>query len=764
MNRQAVTLTPINEAEAVIEPFWDERLSGLQLWSIDQGRAHGLRVFQNWCWVGFEWQRRPDAGPALRMVRRFDVPCRDYDRLVVSVMAPEGSIVRITAQTDKGIRQFRSPPSPLLKQEHVLELEGASRVEAVTLEIDAALEGVAAGWLNWIGLQDSHRLEGYLRRLDRFDDRWDGYLKPESYEPCFTPSYGLVLSVGELEALLRRHQELLSRKNESPFVAAARQAARTPPERLIGDYVSFCDDTRYNRQRDHGKHLLTHGPNAAIAGHLLRDKSLLRLAGRYALAIASCTHWDDGFICRFPGSTFDHRCFVESLCAYDVAAILDLAGEMFTGLGRGYLMRRLTLEGLASIQYNTWRCEYIFGCNQLAWFTPGRMLAMAVLEKDWPRVRDYREIAYRELVESLNQTILPDGGYVEGPTYFRCVGRDAGLSFYHYSRSVGKPLPDVVPDVMKRCGDFAEAIISTDDSADVIPICDARASHEPLSQVMMAHALPESAWARMGRKTLEGPVDWLSRSLPGRTVPSMLDNAIAWQIGESLSLQADNPRPFVFLPDMGVMTSHRTIGGKPVKILIQGNKANAGHAHEDKGSFVLEFAGETLAMDPGTCSYSSPLAEILKHCQRHNMLVPVGLPWRACPKNPLPADVKPTGRGDETSFHAQIDAAPGWEPYFKEWRRTWDSPTPDKLVIEDEYELSAGQAVEFYWQTRLPVNISGCTATIEGRHGIALLEAPADCTWRIDELPLPDGVQRRLAIRKTATKGTFTVTVVLRAR
>ena len=48
-------------------------------------------------------------------------------------------------------------------------------------------------------------------------------------------------------------------------------------------------------------------------------------------------------------------------------------------------------------------------------------------------------------------------------------------------------------------------------------------------------------------------------------------------------------------------------------------KAGAGHNHEDKGSFVLEFAGETFAMDPGTCDYSNPLAEILSHCERHNM-------------------------------------------------------------------------------------------------------------------------------------------------
>ena len=35
--------TPINMAEAVIEPFWDPALSGLKEWRIAPGTAHGLR-------------------------------------------------------------------------------------------------------------------------------------------------------------------------------------------------------------------------------------------------------------------------------------------------------------------------------------------------------------------------------------------------------------------------------------------------------------------------------------------------------------------------------------------------------------------------------------------------------------------------------------------------------------------------------------------------------------------------------------------------
>ena len=121
------------------------------------------------------------------------------------------------------------------------------------------------------------------------------------------------------------HGAFLGRHGDSPFTLAARQAAALTPEKMVHEFVNFWTDTRYCRERDHGKHLLTHGPNAAVAGLLLKDKQLLRLGARYALALAMCGRWDDGMICYFPGGTFEHRCFVQSLCVHEVALLLDLA-------------------------------------------------------------------------------------------------------------------------------------------------------------------------------------------------------------------------------------------------------------------------------------------------------------------------------------------------------------------------------------------------------------------------------------------------------
>lgn len=747
--------TPINAAEGILDALWDPKISGLAHWRVEPGTAHGLRVWQNWCFAEFEWARKPADGRALTMSRAFNADCTGYDRVVVSIMAPRGSICRIIADTDAGRRTFVSPPAPELKKEHVVELEGARVLHTLTLELTSDADGVSSGWINWVGLQHRQLLERVTGLWDRFDARWEGYLQPESFAPTFTPVHGLLINAEELAALRVKHDAHLAAHGESPFTRAAAVAQRLEPERMVRDFVNFWNDTRYNRERDHDNSLLYqmpvgHAVNAVVAGLLRRDPALLRLGARFAMALGMCGRWDDGMICYFPGGLFEHRCFVQSLCMHEIALVLDLAGEMFTEVGREYLKRRLAEEGLGAIHFNTWKHEYIFHCNQLAWFTPGRMSACTLLEKSWPRVKTYTELAYADLKESLGYAILPDGGYVEGPTYFRCVARDGGLSLYYYARARGLRLADIIPGPVRLTGDFGAAVRSTDATQDVIPICDARATLEQEALAIMALALPQSDWVTMFRKSL------------GRT-QGLAETILACKLEAEVPAAGPAPRPFVFLPEMGLMAATRRLGDGWTKILLLGNKAGAGHTHEDKGSFILEHRGETYAMDPGTCDYSSPLAGILKNCERHNMLVPTGQLERPEPECPLSHDVRPQGTGDETRFNATIDAAPGWTQY-RRWTRTWDSPTPDRLTITDDYELApdGGTGVEFYWQTALPVSVTGQTITLTGQHGRAVIQAPAGTTVRVDDLPMPPGrIQRRIAIVSAATKGTLVVTVRL---
>ncbi len=128
-----------------------------------------------------------------------------------------------------------------------MDLAGATRLNSVTIEIEAAGEGIAQGWFNWLGLQHSARLSRMLKPQSAWDERWEKHLKDESYEPQFTPSYGLVLNADELKTMRERHAALTADGSPSPFVAAAEAASARDPETIIHDFVNFWSETRYNR-------------------------------------------------------------------------------------------------------------------------------------------------------------------------------------------------------------------------------------------------------------------------------------------------------------------------------------------------------------------------------------------------------------------------------------------------------------------------------------------------------------------------------------
>jgi hypothetical protein len=737
--------TPINAAEAVFEAFFDETLSGLPHWKIHGGGAEGLVVRQTWANVAFDWQRPPadPAAPALRMSRRYDVDCTDYDTLLFSLVTPPGMRVALIAATDNGERRNLSTPFGAQKRELPLPLDGGRRLLELTIEIypdRIKTPDAACGWFNWIGLQHGATLERYLRQFTRFDERWEDYLQPADYEPTFAPAYGLHLTGTELAAA-RAALAQAGGLRTSPLWELAEDAQKLVPERMTTDYVNLWNDTRFNRVRDTGNLLLTHGANAAQAAVLFRDKKLGRLAARYAICLAHCTRWDPSFLSWMTGCQWEHRAFVPSLVMYDCALILDLCGEWFTDYGRQVILRRLAEEGQGTNNYNTWWYTYIFWCNQTAWFMPGRMYAYLVLERTMPvtwapypkpeqsRVAPYTDLALADLHDNLAKILLPDGGYTEGPGYFTLTARQALITFYYYARARGLDARTLVPKALYATAIMAETLASTSDDAQMILICDAQCIPQE-GAAFLAWLMPDSHWATIFRKSV------------ARTGGQPM-TLIAQNLARDIPATGPAFHPLTNMPKIGQMASHRQLNGEWVKLFLMGNQSGAAHTHEDKGSFVLEFAGDSFAKDFGICDYSNPLANVMKHCQRHNMLVPCcDTGARPMPQNPIFADITPHGHGDETSFHATMELAAGWEGWFTRWTRTWDAPTPADLTITDNWALEKGDGVVFHWTTPLPISLdaSNRRAIIEGRRGRAVLTWGEGIEAAVEALPLEEPV------------------------
>ena len=728
----------LNSAEAVFAPFFDPALAELADWTADAPGVQGLKLTQSWAFVIVNWEHCAADGLVFRLHRRYDnLDCSAYDRLLVCLNLPEDSVISIRAETEAGPRHRLGQPSGATRHEEWLPLEGAKHLTALTIEVRNPQPSAGSAWLLWFGFQHTARLPFHLAQWTGYDERWEKYLQPAEFEPAFTPVYGLLINPQELEEVRR---DFAGSPVTAELRALAEIARRVRPESLIGEDLKYWSTNVLRRERDINKMLSLHGPFAAQAGILWRDKELCRLAARFALSMVHCDHWEDVFFAHFRGSAWDQRGFPQATATWDCAMILDLCGEWFTPLGRDLILRRIATEAHGAMCQASWWWEYMYYGNQLAWISPARIYGLLVLEQTMParyenlpkpptRVRPHTDLAWDNLQENLAKALLPDGGYLEGVSYFTYTARQAFLCAQLYARARGVDPRSLIAPALLRTDRLAEMLYSTDDSQDMILIADAVfAISEGIA--FLAWMMPQSHWVTVYRKSLRraGAAPML--------LPLRLDRDIPAH-GPELAA-------FCEMPDTGMMCSVRRLQGEDVKLFIMGNRSGGDHQHEDKGHFVLECAGDSFAFDFGVLDYANPATELLKQAQRHNMLTPWSDGERPRPKNPIHADLKPQGSGDATRFHASLDATTGWEGWFKRWRRTWDSPQPDRLVITDEWAVEKGRGVAFHWTTRLPMRLEGSKVIIEGRRAIAELGLPAGVTAEIEQLPLQDPRRTRI--------------------
>ncbi|MFI5356351.1 MAG: heparinase II/III family protein [Opitutales bacterium] len=774
-------LTTINSAEAVFEPFFDENLSEESHWDFTTPGVTGLARVRGWAFVIFQWSLPAPDGLVLRMQRTYDppLPCADYDRLLVCLNVPDEAVIHAAVTTDAGPRERTAAPAGATRREEWVDLAGATAIRSLRVEVRSPHRRAGSGWLLWIGLQHTGRLPAHLAQWKGYDEKWEKYLQPPEFEPSFTPSYGLLIDAAELAGVRGEFAN-------SPVTAELRflgeRARAQRPESMIGENLNFWSANVFRRERDIGKMLSLHGSFAAQAGVLWRDKELCRLAARFALSLVHCDHWEDIFFAHFRGSTWEQRGFVQSIGAWDCAVILDLCGEWFTPLGRELVLRRLATESHGAMCHASWWWEYMYHTNQMAWISPARIYSLLVLEphmparyKNYPkpdhsRVAPHTDLAWDNLTENISHALLPDGGYLEGATYFTWTARQAILGAQLYGRGRRRDARALVAPALLQTGRLAEMLYSTDDGQEMILTGDAvMAIGEGVA--LLAWLLPNSHWVTLLHKQLKraGAAPLLLALRLAREVPAT---------GPALA-------PFLEMPDTGMMCSVRRLGPELVKLFIMGNKSGGDHQHEDKGSFVLECAGDSFAFDFGVVDYANPVTDLLKQCQRHNMLAPWSDDARPHPQNPIHADVKPHGAGDATRFHATVDASPGWEGWFSKWQRTWDSPAPDTLVITDDWVVAQGRGVVFHWTTQLPMRLAGDRVIIEGRRATAELRLPPGLAAQLDALPLQDPrrtaveldrrdiiqfgwklpeTQPRLTLRQAGRSGTLRVEVKLKLK
>ncbi len=753
---QRVHPIPFNVGEAVIEPFWASGFHTFAQWRVTCTPGTAARVQEQWSNVGFEWARAPASGPVFSLHRELTVDCADYDALTLSCVLPPQTHLVLIASTDAGDRRTATPAGDGTPREFALALEGARTLTRLEIECHTLTPEPMQGCFYWIGLENAAGLAAHLHRWElQRNIHWERYLAPVE-DPSFTPAYGIFLDPAQLDTLRARHAQYVQACGTSPFLEIRDEILNGPaPESQIREFVG-AEWELLTRERDKRKYyqLVRKARNAATAGIILKDRLLMEAAVKYAVSIAICDKWGASHVNDLPGCEFESRVFYIGECMEDIAITLDLAGEFISWHGREYLQRRIADYGMGAVNYTVWRWDYIHQCNQMPAFSRSRLYACLVLERAWERVRPYTDLALEEMGQSLAHIIHADGGFSEGPHYLQYALQTSLPACYYFARARNLPFASVLPGAVHATARYVEAFTSTDDAQEFIPHndggWDSRFTNEE-AVVFLAAMLPESHWVTAWRKFRQRR-------------PKRSKLIYAWEIEDAIPAHGPAFTPRVVLDSVGIAASLRHAGAEPVKLMIIGATASnaGGHQHADIGSFVLEFAGDTFAMDSGTCRYDNVHADLFARHDRHNVLVPAGTEERPVMTKRVQGRFVPELTSDTTRLHARINLDTAWPGYFTALTREWISETPEALHIRDTYTLAKGTGADWQWLTLLDVAVTARNVVVSGRRGRAVITIPEGCTVHVDRLSMPDErVQRRITFHREGRQGIIDVPIRL---
>jgi hypothetical protein len=695
-----MNLILLNEAEAVIEPFWDggtsdpndpdPRFRSLGDYRVETAPGALARAEQGWAFVFLTVDRTVPGAPVLKLHRTCSLDVSDYDTFLLSGNFPKCFSVSLSVLLDgREVPLFRGVNGTGTANEYSAGFRGRM-LSAITLEIRSGQSGVQ-GELSWFGLANGSRLAQMLERKSRYDPSWPGYFTQPAGD--IVPDIGILFDGDELRQLRKKLSAPPFREIYAVKKKQAEADMALVPENYIGRYVPYFD-LRWNRTRDRawvGAHKSGYGmhivmENLAFVGIVENDPEMLRMAARHAIAAAHCEYWFESPMDNLPGATWHHRSFTENFFCRSVSLVLDWCGSLLTPFAKQVLRDALALKGLPRLESDFKRVEYIRHINQGIVFSEGRVLALLALLPRHPRYRSNLEEAERDVIEMVHNYENADGGTPEGPGYWMYTFGEVSGTIYALARYHHKPFT-AYRELFQRTGDFALSLLSMEDEGTAL---------EPISDT---HPDAHVSCALAGSfYQFTGKPEWKTlycKLLRMHRVDSDTFSLISAPLPDETELP---PQGFPLIyPVTGQAAVWRQGAEACTHLRLCTGPICITHYHEDRGSILLEADGETLCPDCGAAEYSESELLFLSFPQSHSLLNPVfagGALARQGQREKGGELTFSQVRGDGAELISDNTAAWSGRPYASVRRRVI-SPFAELLILEDAFALDRADSVEF---------------------------------------------------------------------
>ena len=614
-------LIPVNEAEAIIEPFWDggsseypkDKYSLLSEYTVTAAPGADATASQLWYCAEVSIRSAEPGRAAVILSRPCDIEIDGYDVFRVFGALPKNMRLSVRARIDGAAVAVIDGYAGTNDTDEIDGAFSGRKLTALELLFESADGKPCSAVLMWLGLSNRAAQERMEQRKCAWPPDWPGHFLPDPGKPA--PQIGIYLGAEELAELRGRLRQSGAGAVYGRIREKAREDAAIVPEEIIGTFVPF--HTQFCRRRDRSRPGLAEAmERLAFVGLVEENNAMCRLACRMALSAACCSHWCESEMGAFPGATWHHRSFTEEVYSQSCALVLDWAGHCLTPYGRQVITDAIAMKGLPRIESDFKRMEYIRHMNQGIVFSTGRIAGLIALSRDYPRYRTQVSEAEADLMEMLGLYICDDGGALEGIIYWNFTLSNVMRSLKALSGWHGVPFREYVPEIVERTGKFALAMHSTTSGGSaLLPLGDALVNETVSPALAAAYfnitGMPE--W-----KEIYGKADASRKTAPD--IFQVLFHTEALGCGNTALPAASG---LTVLNDIGYASLRgcmEAVG--PMLFFYSSGPLSFGHYHEDKGSFILEAGGESLAMDRGITDYSDPESKHMKRAEYHNLLYP----------------------------------------------------------------------------------------------------------------------------------------------
>lgn len=706
---------PINEAESIFEAFWDSgesypthhKFNVLSEYQVSVYPGAAARAEPMWCGVNVTIIASKAGAKAVTLERDCKIDIADYDIFRIFASIPATLRIKIECIVDGRPQTVIDAPG----KDDTCEIDGRIHGREMThLRIDFynMQAKTATATLLWLGLSNSDRQQRLENAKSPYTPDWPGCFERN---PVIKPTSGIFFDEKELEQLREKIQKEPFKSIYEGIRIQAEKDMSNEPEKEIGTFIA-TGDRRWQRDRDFKRsNLIEPMERLAFVGIVSSNMDMLRMACRMALSAAHHTYWCDSIMGVFPGATWHHRSFTEDVVCHACALVLDWAGSLLTWHGRNILYDALIMKGLPRIEADFKTMEYIRHMNQGIVFSAGRITALLALSRVYPRYTLWLDSAEKDVIEMLQDYILPDGGTKEGPAYWNYTISQILPVLCILARRRGIPLEKYVPDCVLKTGDYALCMLSqAKDGTMTLPVNDAHSQrYSPVVSACYSRLSPRREWNWLYARYLDDMKDKADIvTLLLCSEPKGIDTGMN-PLQEGLTL----------LPDVGqasYIAKDTTLGR--IQFHLCSGPTDFGHFHEDKGSFILEAAGEALAIDRGMCTYSSPHGAMMSKTGSHNLFTPLQTDGQPFAQPRFNQGGKITfGKLKDGILMLTCDNLEAWQDgvFSRNYRRVF-SPLPRVYYIHDDVAYLQKTASSFRVNTHGKISAQDDGWLIHGEH------------------------------------------------